>query len=230
MRRFLRFPRERSVVYGVVVFALIALIMLVPGISANWVVLVVVMAVLVPVVGAFVPDASHSAGKLADGLQPSSPTGFFESLPEGLPATPHVLLPPGNRIQVTKEENHLDHVTSLLLGQDSREVLAELTAVSRRTSRSERTIVEVRVEGAVVGELTATSGAHLLPLVEACRDRGLPLFCRASIRGNSLRADVSLNTAKLSDLTDDWLGEHVYSKELPVDPNTFFARPEGEDV
>lgn len=85
-----------------------------------------------------------------------------------------VSLPPGSTIQVTREENYMEHLVSLLDRYSDAVVAASLRSVTEGRPRTRVDLVAVDIDGQRVGVLSATQTANFLPLVR----RG-----RASFRG-----------------------------------------------
>ncbi len=135
--------------------------------------------------------------------------------PLSMPAAPHVLLPMGQKIQVTKEEEHLSNLVALLVDKDKRHMAATLHALAPASQRSTRERVQVRIDGATVGELTTYMSEHFLPLIKVCDERGITVVCRAIVKGNQLKVDVVLDAAKAIDLGDGWIDEHVLGTGTP---------------
>ncbi len=126
-----------------------------------------------------------------------------------LPSGPHVLLPQGQKIQVSKEGHHLDQLGEILVDAQVRHTTATLHRMPPASSRSTKERVQVRIEDTPVGELTPYMGEHFLPLIRVCDERGITVVCRASVKGNQLTADVVLDATKAVALGDDWIDEHV---------------------
>ncbi len=134
----------------------------------------------------------------------------LDALPaSALPQLPYVLLPRGQKIQVTKEERHLGETEQLLANNGGRPVAATLHRLIPASSRSTRDRVQVRIDGLAVGELTTYMSEHFLPVITACDAQRVIVACHAAIRGNQLKVDVVLDTTKAIDLTDDWIAKHV---------------------
>lgn len=114
-----------------------------------------------------------------------------------------VSLPPGSTIQVTKEEDHMEHLVALLdrYGSDV-VVAASLRSVIEQRSRSTVDLVAVDIDGQQVGVLSTTQTANFLPLVRRAEAEGRLTFCRASLRGNTLKADVALHARKAHELDE----------------------------
>lgn len=114
-----------------------------------------------------------------------------------------VMLAPGSTIQVTREEQHMEHLSALLGRFGSETVVAAcLRAVIEQRPRSTVEVVAVDIDGQQVGILTPTQTANFLPLVRRAESEGRALVCRASLRGNSLKADVALHARKAHELDD----------------------------
>lgn len=137
-----------------------------------------------------------------------------------LPAEPYVVLPRGSKVQVTKEEQHMDVLTPL--AKPSGVTLAvTLHAIHEIRARSSVETVEVRVGGERVGILSAASAGNLLPLVKYIEARGKVAVSRATLAGNALKADVTLDVAKAQEVDSDWLA--ALGPEVPGAPRV--ARP-----
>lgn len=117
-----------------------------------------------------------------------------------------VSLPPGSTIQVTKEEDFMDHLVDLLERYGSETVVcASLRAVLEQRPRSTVELVAVDIDGGQVGVLSTTQTANFLPLVRRAEADGKPVTCRASLRGNSLKADVALHARKAHEMDENEL-------------------------
>jgi collagen type III alpha len=115
----------------------------------------------------------------------------------------HVMLPPGSTIQVTREEEHMDHLANLLKRYGTEKVVAAtLRPVIEQRPRSTVELVSVEIDGEPVGLLSTMQTANFLPLVRKAESEGVRLGCRASLRGNALKADVALHARKSHELDD----------------------------
>jgi hypothetical protein len=119
-----------------------------------------------------------------------------------------VSLPPGSTIQVTKEEHYMEHLVGLLdrYGSDT-VVAASLRSVTEERPRSSVELVAVDIDGQQVGVLSTTQTANFMPLVRRAEAEGRQIFCRASLRGNTLKADVALHARKAHELDETELQE-----------------------
>ncbi len=126
-----------------------------------------------------------------------------------------VSLPPGATIQVTKEEHYMEHLVGLLdrYGSDT-VVAASLRSVTEERPRSSVELVAVDIDGKQVGVLSTAQTANFLPLVRRAEEEGRPIFCRASLRGNTLKADVALHARKAHELDEDELQDLFAHREI----------------
>ncbi|MEV6366781.1 HIRAN domain-containing protein [Micromonospora musae] len=123
------------------------------------------------------------------------------------PSDLHVVLPQGRVVQVTGEEKHMAHLAQTVSPQGESWIHVTLHEVEQQRSRSTRTLVEVRVNGAAAGTLSPATSGEMLPVLTHLSGLGLLTVARAILKGNRVKADVSLNVCKASSLTDAWLDE-----------------------
>lgn len=140
-----------------------------------------------------------------------------------LPDEPHVVLPPGSRIQVTKEEEHMDVLREIVVSGVNTPIAVTLHAIHEIRPRSAVESVEVRIYGERVGVLSPAQSTNLLPLVRYIEKRGLVVVSRASLSGSVLKADVVLNCIRADEADTDWL-----ARLGPVAPRSIDGRAADE--
>jgi hypothetical protein len=114
-----------------------------------------------------------------------------------------VVLPPGSAIQVTREDEHIHNLAPLLKRYGSETIVAaSLQSVIEQRPRSTVELVGVSIDDSQVGLLSATQTANFLPLLRRAEAVGRTLICRASLRGNALKADVALHARKTHEFSD----------------------------
>jgi hypothetical protein len=101
-------------------------------------------------------------------------------------------LPPGGPMQVIGEDQHLDVLAPLVVEAGQVAVLATLHEVTEQKTRSSKQVLEARIDDQPVGRLTATMSEHLLAAVRQAERCGVVLYVRASVRGNALKAEVTI--------------------------------------
>lgn len=119
-----------------------------------------------------------------------------------------VNLPPGSTVQVTKEDLFMEHLVRLLdrYGSDT-VVAASLRSLTEVRPRSTVELVAVDIDGRQVGVLSPSQTANFMPLVRRAEEEHKKVYCRASLRGNSLKADVALHARKAHELDEAELRE-----------------------
>lgn len=134
------------------------------------------------------------------------------------PAGITTLVPWGSAIQVLKEENHFDILCNHVPTDGVGLLLVSLHKVIRiLRNGAERPLVEVRLDGRRVGELSNVTSAHLLPLLEHTETIGETALAYAKITGSALAAQLVLHAAKATEISNDWLSEgpHPAPRLLP---------------
>lgn len=135
-----------------------------------------------------------------------APPGLLVPL-NASPAGNVMQLPPGNALQVTGEDAHLDVLAPFVSTVGQAAALVTLHEVTDEKSRGTRQVVEVRMDGRRVGQLTPATSDHLLAVVRHAASVGVTLCCRASVRGNQLKAEVVVYPTKAADLPPAWIIE-----------------------
>jgi hypothetical protein len=95
----------------------------------------------------------------------------------------------------------MEHFETLLNRYGSEAIVgATLRPVTEQRPRSTVELVAVEIDGQRVGVFSTTQTANFLTLVRRAESEGLGLVCRASLRGNALKADVarSMLTRRIS--------------------------------
>lgn len=119
-------------------------------------------------------------------------------------------LPEGRSIQVTGEENHLD-VLGPLVADHKVALWCTLRALTVKTARSEKRVVEVHVDNQPVGTLTPATSADLLTVVDRAETIGRSIVAHGFLSGNSLTVTMILSIPRAAELTEDWISEHLSS-------------------
>ncbi|OZC49286.1 hypothetical protein CH289_17255 [Rhodococcus sp. RS1C4] len=121
------------------------------------------------------------------------------------PSVPYTLLPHGHSVQVTKVDDHFDVLRHFVESEGELELLVTLHEIDVSTAKTEKKVVEVRVEDHRIGQLTPQTSAKFLPAVRHLESRGLVTVGRSWFKGSSVSAQVSLMAAKAHELPDDFL-------------------------
>ncbi|MFD6176002.1 MULTISPECIES: HIRAN domain-containing protein [unclassified Isoptericola] len=120
-----------------------------------------------------------------------------------------VEIPPNSRtVQVTGEEQHADVLAPYARGERT-SVWVSLHGIDKPGSRSGQRVVEVRIDGQRCGALSPVTSSDLLPVIDRLEASGKLAVAHASVRGNSLKADVCFDVMKAGDLTEDWIADNL---------------------
>lgn len=177
-----------------------------------------------PQVSARVWAADWSAGRDGDGFQASVRVDLAE--PHLLvPANPppsgaHRMLPRGSAIQVTGEEKHLDTLVPWLRAEGECWVHVTLHELVEQLARTTRTVIEVRIAGDRVGQLTPKMSGEVLAAVRHLDQHGLACGAQAIVKGNRIKAEVVLFVPRAHELPESWLSQPatVSVSPVPADP------------
>ena len=120
------------------------------------------------------------------------------------PSRAHELLPFGHSIQVYGEEKHLNALTPHVGPVGEQWVYVTLHELVEQLPRSTRTVVEVRVDGDRVGQLTPKLSGDLVPALRYLDERGLVAAARGIVKGNRAAVEVTLHVQRAHQLGDAW--------------------------
>lgn len=139
------------------------------------------------------------------------------------PPGSHVVLPVGTSVQVTADHAAQPLLAGLVHPEGSAWIYVSLHRYDQVLPRSTRTVVEVRVNGSRVGQMTPRMSSEFLPLLPLLG----PVQCVAPgmIKGNSIKADVTVHAVRASELKPEWLARHTVRPELQSADPTITAVP-----
>lgn len=116
------------------------------------------------------------------------------------------ILPWGNALKVTGTEEHLGQLVDYV--PISGEGMLILTLHRMRHTLKNgavRELVEARLDGRRVGQLTPASSLHFLPTIDHADDMGNTLAIWARLQGSSIAVELNVYGARAKELSDDWL-------------------------
>ena len=131
----------------------------------------------------------------------SQPPGMIAPI-NNPPSQKWAVIPRGRTSQVAKEKDHLDVLQPYTgLGHEKTYIFVTLHKVFFGT-RTRWAGVEVRLDGKRIGELSKTTGAKFLPIIEHYDSLGLITVCHAYLRETPTSAEVTLKAATFEEITD----------------------------
>jgi hypothetical protein len=120
------------------------------------------------------------------------------------PGEPYEMLPAGPAIQVTGEEAHLGALAAYIGPAGEQWAYATLHELIEQLPRSTRTVIEVRLDGQRVGQLSPKMSSDLLPAIRHLTTLSVTTACRALVKGNRAAAQVVLYVQRSHELDDAW--------------------------
>jgi collagen type III alpha len=132
------------------------------------------------------------------------------SLPEPEGITPANQLPPdafvwplGSAVQVTGEAQYMNAIRPFLRPDGAPVSLAvTLHATTKQRARSVLEVLEARVDGQLVGTLSPQQCRTYVDMVRHITDHGRTPTARAVLKGNSIKAEITLHIAKPHDIAE----------------------------
>jgi hypothetical protein len=122
------------------------------------------------------------------------------------PTTTHTLVPWGAAVQVLRTEDHFSTLFDYVPEEGVGLLLVSLHKATRTLKNGTlRSLVEVRLDGNRVGELSGITSPHYLPLLEHTETVGELAVCYAKITGSALAAKLSLQAQRASEISNSWL-------------------------
>lgn len=129
-------------------------------------------------------------------------------VPVNLPPTvPNRMLPRGNSLQLKEEEKHLDILAPLVGSQSEAWAYGTLHAIQATSGRTEKLLVEIRIDDQPVGVLTPAMSQHFLPVLNHLAALGEVATARVLLRGNALKVEAVLYAARSHEIGAAWLSE-----------------------
>lgn len=119
------------------------------------------------------------------------------------------MLPYGAAIQVRKEENHQDVLRRYVSRQGECWVYGTLHSVTEQGARTSKELVEVRIGGQRIGDLTPAMSGEFLPVISQLAQRGHDTAARLIVKGNQVKAEVVLHATKAHQLPAEWIAANL---------------------
>ena len=120
------------------------------------------------------------------------------------PAVAHRELPAGRTVQISGEDMFMDALCPYLCDEGECWVYTTLEEAEGMTARS-KPVTAVLLDGRRVGQLTPKMSEEFLPAIRYLAERNQLTVGRAIVKGNHLKADVTLYAARTGELPSSWL-------------------------
>ncbi|WP_312180835.1 HIRAN domain-containing protein [Arthrobacter sp.] len=123
------------------------------------------------------------------------------------PAGAYSILPWGSALQVTGEEQHQDVLADFTTNVGDGIALGTLAVIEGGTARAPKTLIEIRLDGERVGQLTPASSQHFVPTVRHLESQGQDAAAWIRVKGSAIAAQATVQAAKAHELPTDWFAE-----------------------
>ena len=122
-----------------------------------------------------------------------------------MPAGELELIPAGRVIQVTGEENHMDYLSTIVDPHGPAHYVAELRPI-QMGNRTFYDTVQVLIDGNEIGTFSRAMGDQTVALVKLILAAGRVPVARATIEGNTLRAEAKVRMQRSAEFDHDRIG------------------------
>lgn len=119
------------------------------------------------------------------------------------PFEEYSVLPWGGSLQVTGEERHQDVLSNYVSPNGDALVLGTLSVIEAARSTGKE-LVEVRIDGERIGQLTPGSSQHFLPAIWHLHAQGATTAAWLRVKGNAIAAQVTIHATRAHELPSDW--------------------------
>lgn len=132
----------------------------------------------------------------------------------------HVLLPAVWKAKLSGTDAHVDVLAPYLAGRTEALIFVTLTKVTQTTARTSKDVVQAQLDGRPIGQLTPTTCAALMPVIDHATRAGKGVAAFAVARGNQLQVSVDVRAQKAADLPSDWLAANFPPMAAQPAPTT----------
>lgn len=142
------------------------------------------------------------------------------------PASPHVVLPWGGALQVTGEDQHFDVLRNFLTPDGDGLAFVTLHKIENTLKNGTvRELVEVRIDGQRIGEMTTTTSKHFLPVIAHVDQSGQQLAAWAKVKGSPVSVEVALQGARANEVPAAWFSGEGANVPSLIPPAATYAVP-----
>lgn len=124
------------------------------------------------------------------------------------PTEPYAIVPLGRRVQVIGEEASREALQAFVTRSKQTPVLVTLRTVVEKKPRSQTRLVEVELDGEVVGQLSRAQSSRLLRVLDRLNAQGFLAVARAWVGGTPNAPQVTLDINRDDAHLHDWLALH----------------------
>lgn len=120
------------------------------------------------------------------------------------PFTEYSIIPWGGSLQVTGEEHHQEVLSEYVTDDPSALVIGTLAIIQRGTSKAPKELIEIRIDGERIGQLTPGSSQHFIPTVQHLEGQGQTAAAWLRVSGSAIAAQVTIHATRAHELPSEW--------------------------
>lgn len=120
------------------------------------------------------------------------------------PFEAHSIIPWSGTLQVTGEEDHQQQLAEYATGEGAALVIGTLAIIQRGTMKAPKELIEIRIDGERVGQLTPTTSQHFIPTVQHLEAQGMTTAVWLRVTGSAIAAQVTIHATRAHELPTDW--------------------------
>lgn len=120
------------------------------------------------------------------------------------PHEDYSIIPWGSTLQVVGEERHQDVLADHVSADGDALVIGTLVVVQGGTPKAPRDLIEVRIDGERIGQLTPGSSQHFIPTVRHLDAQGQTAAVWLRVIGSAIAAQVTIHATRAHELPGDW--------------------------
>lgn len=136
------------------------------------------------------------------------------------------VLPWGGALQVIGEDDHFSHLFNYVpLKGEGLVILTMHRLTHTLKNGTEKLLVEVRLDGDRVGQLTSASSNHYLPSLDHAAGSGKMLGIWARLKGSGLAAELVIHGARATEIDEQWLKTMQAFPRLVPDATAYDVPP-----
>ena len=113
-------------------------------------------------------------------------------------------LPHGGSLQVTGEEQHQDVLSNYVTAEGDALAIGSLHVIQGGSARAPKELIEIRIDGERIGQLTPVTSAHYVPAVRHLEANGLTTCAWLRVKGSVISAQVTIHAARSHELPAGW--------------------------
>lgn len=124
---------------------------------------------------------------------------------------------------IRRSENHLDVLAPLVSEHGEARVYTTFHLMTVESGRTQKNVVELRIDDQPIGQLTPATSSHYAPTIEHLALADQLVAAKTLLKGNPIQVEAVLHAARSHELDAAWLAPGGSQQDSPPPPAV--ARP-----